>query len=300
MGLSSELSIASELLAQKLVDFVREQVSNFQREGVVFGLSGGIDSAVICALSAEAVGSEKCLGLIIPERDSEPQSAEDAQLVADTFGVETRVVDLTALIQVFGAYDLVPEGTFTKRDAAKKIIRTGYKMLPAGRNPFLGGLLGVKMKWMRGPTAYYRIKHRLRSVAIYYSAEIDNLLVVGSSNKTESLTGFFVKYGDSSADIMPLAGLYKTQVRQLARHLHVPTRVLQKPSSPDLIPGITDELALGLSYDKLDLVLCGLQKGMSPRQIASEGEVSVGRVQYVQELVRRSEHMRNLPMEIEV
>lgn len=300
MDLSLDLSVAPELLVERLVDFIREKVSHLERDGVVFGVSGGIDSAVICALSARAVGPERCLGLIIPERDSEPQSTEDGRLVAEAFGVRTKVVDLTAPIEFFGAYDLVPEKTFSRRDMAKRIVRIGYKMLPQDRNPFFGGLLGVKVKWLRGPTAYYRIKHRLRSVAIYYCGEIDNLLIVGSSNKTENLTGFFVKYGDSSADIMPLAGLYKSQVRKLARHLLVPDRVVDKPSSPDLIPGITDELALGLSYEKLDLILYGLEKGMSSKDIARNGDVSVRRVEYVRGLVRRSEHMRSLPMELEV
>lgn len=300
MDLSSELAIAPELLTEKIVDFIREKVVHLHRDGVVFGLSGGIDSAVICALSARAVGPDSCLALIIPERDSDPQSAEDGKLVADAFGVRRKVIDLTPSVKLFGAYDLVPQETFSKRGFAKKIVRSGYKVFPQGRNPFFGGLLGVKVKWLRGPTAFYRIKHRLRLVTIYYYGEVENLLIVGASNKTESLTGFFVKYGDSSADIMPLATLFKTQVRQLARWLNVPERIIEKPSTPDLIPGITDELALGLSYEKLDLILCGLVKGMSSREVAREGQVSVKRVEYVRELMRRSEHMRNLPMELEV
>ncbi len=295
MALSSGLTIAPELLTEKLVHFIQQEVIRFERDGVVFGLSGGLDSAVICALSARAVGPDHCLGLIIPERDSEPQSGDDGELVAETFGVNTKTVDVTPPIEFFGAYDLVPSETFTRRQFAKRIVSAGYKMFPQKRNPFFGGLLGMKTKWLRGPTAYYRIKHRLRSVAIYYWSEVENLLVVGSSNKTESLTGFFVKYGDSSADIMPLAALFKTQVRELARYLDVPSRIVEKPSSPDLIPGITDEMAIGLPYEKLDLVLCGLERGMSFRKIAEEGEVSIKRVHYVNELVKRSEHMRSPP-----
>ncbi len=300
MGLCSELSIEPEIFVEKVVDFIQKEVAHLQRDGIVFGVSGGIDSAVICALSVRAVGPDACLGLIMPERDSDAQSQKDGELVARVFGVRTEVVDLAAMVELYGAYDLVPSETFTKRRMAEKIVRGGYKLFPQNRNPFFGSLLGTRVKWLRGPTAYYRIKHRLRAVTLYYYAEVDNLLVVGSSNRSESLTGFFVKYGDSSADIMPLETLFKTQVRELAKWLGIPDRILEKPSTPDLIPGITDELALGISYEKLDPILSGLEKGMNRREIAKELRVRARTVRYVEELVRRSEHMRSLPVNPEM
>lgn len=300
MGLCSELSIEPGVFVEKIVDFIQKEVAHLQRDGVVFGLSGGIDSAVICALSARAVGPDRCLGLIMPERDSDVQSQKDGELVAQVFEVRTEVVDLAVLVELYGAYELVPSETFSKRHIAEKIVRGGYKLFPQNRSPFFGSLLGTRVKWLRGPTAFYRIKHRLRAVTLYYYAEVDNLLVVGSNNRSESLTGFFVKHGDSSADIMPLTTLFKTQVRELAKWLGIPDRILEKPPTPDLIPGLTDELVLGISYEKLDPILNGLEKGMNPREIAKELRVGVKTVKYVEELVRRSEHMRNLPVNPEI
>ena len=133
-------------------------------------------------------------------------------------------------------------------------------------------------------------------VILYSYAERGNLLVAGTANKTEFLTGFFVKYGDSAADIMPLLPFYKTQVRQLAEFLHIPERVLSKAPSPDLIPGITDEFAMGISYEKLDLILLGLDMSMEMKDIAAGAGVKQETIEYVKELVGRSEHMRGSPL----
>ena len=130
---------------------------------------------------------------------------------------------------------------------------------------------------------------------LYSYAEHENRLVVGTANKTELMTGFFVKYGDSAADIMPLLPLYKTQVKQLARFLNIPKKIIDKAPSPDLLPGITDEFALGITYEKLDLILWGLERNMETKEITKTG-VKPETVEYVKELVRRSEHMRGLPL----
>ena len=140
------------------------------------------------------------------------------------------------------------------------------------------------------------MKHRLRMVLLYSYAERENLLVVGTANKTEALTGFFVKYGDGAADIMPLLPLYKTQVRQLARFIHVPERIIDKAPTPDLIPGITDEFAIGISYEKLDIILSGLDTNMAVEDIAAKADVKQKTIEYVKELVAKSEHMRILPL----
>jgi NAD+ synthase len=133
-------------------------------------------------------------------------------------------------------------------------------------------------------------------VILYSYAERQNLLVVGTASKTEPLTGFFVKYGDSAADIMSLLPLYKTQVRQLAKFLQVPEKIINKAPSPDPIPGITDEFAIGITYEKLDLILAGLDMNMEVKDIAKARGVRRETIEYVRELVKRSEHMRNSPL----
>ena len=121
------------------------------------------------------------------------------------------------------------------------------------------------------------------------------LLVIGTSNKTEWMTGFFVPYGDGAADIMPLLSLYKTLVRELAQFLEVPKSIIAKAPSPDLIPGITDEGALGLNYNELDEALFSLRQGFTHEEIASKYDVPLEKVDYVQQLIINSEHLRCMP-----
>lgn len=270
------------------VDFIRRKVKNFKRDGVVFGLSGGIDSACVAGLVRRALAKERILGLILPERDSSPESVRDAEEVARTFDIPIKTVDITPILERMGVYDLLPENIYKRRKIIEKGVKIGYKLIPKGRNPFLQGLLGVKSKYLRTINAYYRVKHRIRMVIIYLYAERFNYLVLGTSNRSEELIGFFVKYGDGAADVMPIAPLFKTEVRRLAKHLKIPDRIIDKPPTPDLLPGITDELAIRMDYDKLDRILIFIDKGM-------EGKIKSSELQYVNELIKRSEHMRSLP-----
>jgi NAD+ synthase len=129
-------------------------------------------------------------------------------------------------------------------------------------------------------------------ILLYYYAELENFLVLGTCNKTEKSIGFFVKYGDAAADIAPLESLYKTQVRQLAAFLEIPEEITSKPPSPDLLPGITDEYAIGLSYETLDEILWRLEAGIDRGEIAETLGLEPDVVDYVQELMQRSAHMR--------
>ena len=132
-------------------------------------------------------------------------------------------------------------------------------------------------------------------VLLYLYAEVGNRLVVGAANKSEYQIGFFVKHGcDDAADIMPLLNLYKTQVRELARFLNVPSRIIEKPPSPDIIPGIIDEEATGIPYEKLDLILLALERGWENPTIAETLKVEEEKVRYVNSLVGKSEHMRKI------
>jgi NAD+ synthase len=233
----------------------------------------------------------------MPESDSQPDSESDARLHAEKLGVKVEKIDLAPILNDMGIYQHIPKSVFTQKEIAAAAVKAGYKLYTrvTGESPFLSGLEGTGFGPLRRANAYYRMKHRLRMVLLYSYAEHHNLLVVGTANKTEYLTGFFVQYGDSAADIMPLLPLYKTQVRQIARFLDVPEKIVNKAPSPDLIPGITDEFALGITYEKLDLVLVGLEREMKVDEIAHLSGLKPARVEYVKELVKRSEHMRNSP-----
>ena len=294
----AQLGIDPEGLSQKLQRFIKTSTDNLNRDGVVIGLSGGLDSSVVLALSVAALGPGKVVGLIMPERDSQPDSESDARLQADKLGVKVERVELTPILSDMGIYKHLPRAAFACRGIAATAVKAGYKLYTGvtGERPFLSGLEGTSFGPLKRANAYYRMKHRVRMVLQYSYAEHQNLLVVGTANKTEFLTGFFVKYGDGAADIMPLLPLYKTQVRQLARFLQVPEKIINKAPSPDLIPGITDEFAMGITYEKLDLVLIGLEANMEVEGIAEASRVSRKTIEYVRELVKRSEHMRKPPL----
>jgi NAD+ synthase len=132
-------------------------------------------------------------------------------------------------------------------------------------------------------------------VAIYFVADRENRLVAGTTNKSEASSGFVVKWGDNVADIEPILPLFKTQVRELARYLDVSEQIIAKPSSPDLLPGIVDELALGIEYAALDEILSGLERGLTTPAIVQKYGVTAEQVRHVREMLARSTHLRELP-----
>lgn len=295
-----ELSIDPQRVAEGIEGFLRQQLDAFRREGVILGLSGGLDSAVVAALAARALGPEKVLALILPERDSDPRSKKDALVLARQWVIRHRVINLTPLLALSGVYWRVPLWLIPSRRLRGWAVRR-YASPLAGLPTdqlFAAGLPGGSdrgIPWLHRGYAYIRIKHRLRMALLYYHAESENRLVLGTCNRTEWLTGFFVRYGDAAADIAPILPLYKTQVRQLAVYLDIPQDIVAKPPSPDLLPGVTDEWALGLSYDILDRILWRLERGVTAEDIAAELGIALEKVHSVADLVRLSKPLREAP-----
>jgi NAD+ synthase len=295
-----ELTIDTARLAIQIEEFIRVGMDNRRREGAVVGLSGGIDSAVVAALAARALGPEKVLALLMPDRDSDRASKRDARKLAQDLGIRHKTVGLTKFLFLMGIYWKLPLWLLGLRRFQAKLIHRYYDSFVRewGESPFAAILVGTE--GLQGPlvnqaVAYHRVKGRLRAILLYYHAELENLLVLGTCNKTEKAIGFFVKYGDAAADIAPLESLYKTQVRQLATFLGVPEEIISKPPSPDLLPGITDEYAIGLSYETLDRILWRLEVRMDTEEIAGTLGLEQDTVDYVRELTRRSTHMRDQP-----
>ena len=201
----------ADLIERWLGDRVREAGA----KGIVVGLSGGIDSAVVAAIARRAFGHDM-LALILPCHSS-PSDPEDALFVAGALDVPCRTVDLTA------AYDAMAAG-----------LEADFELSPmAGAN----------------------LKARLRMCALYAAAQSLGLLVCGTSNRSEVETGYFTKFGDSASDLWPLADLLKTEVRAVARHLGVPGRIVDKAPSAGLWEWQTDEDEMGFTYDELDRYL---------------------------------------------
>lgn len=243
----------------RIVRFIKDYVAKSGADGIVLGLSGGIDSCVVGALSALALGEGRVLGLMLPEE--EIQSARDiehATLIARKFGFRTEKIDVTPA------------------------LRAIYKSIP---------VFDCSEKVCKG-----NVKARTRMIYIYYYANKLNLLVCGSSDKSETMMGYFTKWGDVAADISPIMDLYKTQVRKLAGHIGTPKTIIAKPSTPALWPGQTAEGELGIKYEQLDLILYGLEHFMKPADIAEQLNVEEKVVNKIQRRWLSMEHKRRMSL----
>ena len=298
MSIKEELKLKNpERVASKIVEFIKEEIKNFNREGIILGLSGGIDSALGAFLSVKAVGPSKVLALFMPERDSSPRSRRDAELVARKLGIRLKEINISPILKTIGVYKLEPSPLFIPRKFQERYVLNEYrKFQTKDETTFLRNLEGGEgIEELRKGIAFHRIKHRVRMILWYYYGELNNYLIVGNCNKTEKLTGYFVKYGDSGSDIDPIAPLFKTQVKQLAKFLGVPQRIINKAPSPDLMPGMTDEYALQMTYEKIDQILYGLLNNIREDKIIEEAQTNKKRIDYVKKLMYWSKHMRYPP-----
>jgi len=246
-------------IVAKIKVFINDYVKKSGAEGVVLGLSGGVDSCTTAALSALAIGGDKVLGLILPEEETyDARDIGHAKLVAEKFDFKTETVDITPTLKTF--YSSIPV-----YDPEDKVCKGN-------------------------------VKARTRMIYIYYYANRLNMLVCGSSDKSETMMGYFTKWGDVAADISPLMDLYKTQVRKLAQHIGVPKEIITKPSSPTLWPGQLAEEELGVKYETLDLILYGLEHFMKTKEIASQLDVKKEQVDEIKRRWLFMEHKRRLPL----
>jgi NAD+ synthase len=301
--LKAEMKIEPEKISLSLENFIREYTEKLEREGVMLGLSGGIDSAVIAVLCVRALGPKKTFALIMPEKDSKKEHTQDALNFARELNIEAKLVGITSYLEELGVYELFPLDKLLSLGKLKgALIRKAYHFYErkTGKIPFLESLSGFKDKeyssYLAKGNAYYRAKHRLRMLLLYLYGEMENRLIVGAANKSEYKIGYFVKHGcDDATDIMPLLNLYKTQVRELARYLDIPSRIIKKPPSPDVMPGfVEDEEVIRIPYEKMDLILLALEKGWKIIDIVEVLGIEKDEVIYVKNLMKKSEHMRKI------
>lgn len=234
-------------LREQLVAWLRALQRECAVQGFLFGLSGGIDSAVVCALAAEAIGPERCLALVLPI-ESPPEDARLACAVAERFGVRAITIDLSA------AFRALVE---TLADYRERAARLGE----ASNAP----PEGVPSRAATADSlALANVKPRLRMTALYYYANLLGYLVLGTGNRDELAVGYYTKHGDGAADALPLGDLVKGEVRALARELGVPAAVIERAPTAGLWPGQTDEAEMGFSYEQLDRYLLEGTAGVSP------------------------------------
>lgn len=244
---------------KRITSFIKDYVSNAHAKGIVLGLSGGIDSATIAALSSKAIGSENVLGLLMPEEETRKQKdIDDAKTVAELFCIKTQMVDIT------------------------QIMDSMYCSIP---------MFDPLDRLCKG-----NIKARTRMIILYYYANKQTKLVCGSSDKSETLMGYFTKWGDGASDLSPIMDLYKTQVRKMAIHLGIPEELALKPSTPGLWSNQSAESELGIRYETLDLILFGLERFMETKEIASQLNIELEKVEEVKNRWLVNEHKRRMPI----
>lgn len=269
--------------AKRISGFISEQLAHLKREGAVVGLSGGLDSASTAALCLKALGSEKVIGLVLPERESSPISREYALKEARRTGIRVEMIDITPTLEAFG--------TYKKRDEAVQDVCPGYGpgwrsklTLPPdllARDAF--NFFSLRIAGPDGRESSIRLKKetlfkiiaatdtklRTRMMHLYYWAERLNYFVCGTTNRTETLQGYFVKYGDGGVDLEPIAHLFKTQVFELAEYLGVIEEIRNRAPSPDTfsLEVSDEEFYFRMPYETLDLLLFAWEKALPAEEV---------------------------------
>jgi NAD+ synthase len=266
------LVIDPERECNRICEFIKEQVfSRFRREGGVVGISGGIDSALTAALSVRALGKEKVVGILLPEKESNPISLTYGEILVKKLDIKSEKVDITSALESLGVYgrrDEIIKKIFPEYNSSYKIkIGLPQDLLVRDRLNYFS----LKIIDPRGDEKRFRLskdqllgiiaatdmKQRTRMTQLYYYAEKNNYLVIGTTNYSEYAQGFYVKFGDGGVDLEPIAHLYKTQVYQLAEFLNVPEEIIRREPSPDTFSAVVSdqEFYFCMPYDLLDLLL---------------------------------------------
>ena len=278
----------------------RVLTQKLRRRGLVVAISGGIDSSVCAALSVRAVGADKVFGLLLPERDSSGFSSERGRLLAEHLGIRYQVHDIAPALEALGCYQ--------QRDEAIRRVVPAYGEGWKNKIVLAGGLEGGinffklvvqspdgQQQSVRLPPREYlqivaatNFKQRVRKTMEYFHADRLNYAVVGTPNRLEYDQGFFVKNGDGSADLKPIAHLYKTQVYAMARHLGLPEAICGAVPTTDTytLPQGQDEFYFALPYAQMDIALWALEHGRSAEELAVALKMTPAQAQRVYDDIR--------------
>lgn len=281
---ASVLDFDKDAEVKKITTRLREIVGKeLHRRGLVVAISGGIDSSVSVALAVKALGPNKVFGLLLPERDSSSKSSARGRLLAEHLGIEYELHDIAATLEAIGCYrwrDEAIKKTFPEYAAGwkNKIVIAGgsegrmnfFKLVvqsPDGRTQEKRLALNEYLQIV----AATNYKQRIRKTIEYFHADRLHYAVVGTPNRLEYDQGFFVKNGDGSADVKPIAHLYKTQVYALARHLKLPEEICSAIPTTDTysMPQGQDEFYFALPYDKMDVALWALNHKRPAKDLAA-------------------------------
>jgi len=255
-----------KLDAEKAVDeicnFIQVKLEESKADGLVIGLSGGIDSSAVAYLCARVIESDKILGLILPSETTSSEDIADAIAVADNLGIKYKNLHIDHLIEPFPK--LCPE-------CSSSALANG------------------------------NLKARARMMLLYYHSNSMNRLVMGTGNKTELLVGYFTKYGDGGVDVLPIGDLYKTHVKEIAAYIGVPKNIVEKAPTAGLWTGQTDEEELGIKYELLDKILYLMtDKNLNILEVAECLKISEDEVLRIKNMVESSKHKLSSPSIVEI
>lgn len=308
IGLEEYLALDVEKARHDIVEFVRNEVKNFRKDGALIGLSGGLDSSTVAFLCVEALGKDKVMGLILPERDSSPTNIEDAVGLAKQLGIQYKKIDISPILESLGAYGLLSHEEASDRPAIERAVER-IRRLTGKESPFAeqfsslysptAGATAVPLPMANRLHAFATAKTRARMMVLYFNAILNNYLVVGTTDLSEWSIGFYDKYGDGASDISILKHLYKTQIQRLARHIGVPEHIVNKPSSGDLLGmGMPNVVAIGVSYLQLDSILSGIRHGLPDQDVASKAGVRLDTVESIKKAMKAARLMDSMPLSL--
>ena len=293
--LETALEFDRDAEQQRIESRIREIVRGFRRRGCVVAISGGIDSSVCAALAVKALGAPRVYGLLLPERDSSGTSTARGRMLAEHLGLEFEVHDIAPTLEAIGCYK--------KRDEAIRAVVPEFgpgwkqKIVIAGGTEGQFNHFQLVVQSPEGVTSERRLPHaqylqivaatnykqRIRKTIEYFHADRLNYAVIGTPNRLEYDQGFFVKNGDGSADLKPIAHLYKSQVYEMARHLGLPAEICGAVPTTDTysLPQGQDEFYFALPYQQMDLALWSYEQGVAASDLAEALRISPERAQFV-------------------
>jgi len=288
----------SEELKEKLSWFIKDTVhTQFRKDGIVIGVSGGVDSAVITSLAVDALGPERVFGLILPEKESTPSSRDLGIDLCRALKIRYEEVLITPMLESFNIYtkkEAVIKELFPRYDPAvhttslsrPPVITTEHALnIPSLKLLKDRNILGTK-RLSASQFLYIlslqNVKQRTRMIVEYMYAEKMNYVVCGTTNKTELLIGFFVKYGDGGVDLEPIANCYKSQVYKLAELLGVDKRIIARAPSPDTWSHFTsdEEISLRIPYDILDQLLYAQEHHLPVETVQQNTKLEISQIEW--------------------
>ena len=284
--LMNSMTIDYEPVSNSIVNFIRQKVAEAGKDGICIGMSGGLDSTVVSLLAVKAMGDpSKVYGLHLSDRDSQKKFRQYAQRFADELGINFEMRDISALVKeqdtykpsIMRAIPFLPAlnklGVFSSKIIYSLVFRESPFVLTLKKGaPAKNKVTRIIYNALAGTIEEsFNVRHiRRRKILEEFAAE-KNLVLIGAANRSESFVGWFVKDGIDDLSIEPLLGLYKNQVRQLARFLGVPSEILGEAPAPDMFKGISDEDIIGYSYEKIDKIAYVLEHDLSEEVALNDG-----------------------------